>query len=73
MLSITQILKASVSYAYDPYNEWVVKIDNGYVKIEHVMSYHTAVKGSSCYHQLSYQFYSNEEWEKLIGTVADDI
>lgn len=58
---------------YLPYNEWVIDTNDGHIKIEHVMIYIGNSSGESTPHILKYQFYSNEEWDKLLNNYADDI
>lgn len=55
------------------YDEWVIRIDEGYVKVEHVFSYILSQGNSVTFHSIAYEFYSEEELQQEINDFTKGI
>ena len=61
-LLLTNIGKFAISYS-SAYDEWAIKLQNGYMKIEHFAVFQHGKKSDTATHALYYQFFTDKEWD----------
>lgn len=57
----------------EQYDEWVIRVDGGYIKMDHMFSHLSGIDGTACTHELDYTFYTEAEWNQIVQNFSDGL